>query len=723
MTTAALPPQPSVEPSRLEPAAGKARVRFEALLAVRLFSTALGLPSSLINAYAEHADGVPLRLTLVSLALPSAAIGLSWLMTERTERLAASIITGLVAAITVANLLTWGVTPGSALVAALLCVCCAVFFGMRLAQVAWLATALLLAWYLAAGQVRIPPQPSPTGPLAELRLWTTTMTVSGIMLGLVAAVVGGLERSTRALGATLDRERTSASTSIAEQSRSHSLLRAAMDATADGLLIVDRTGKVQGANRQFFEMWRIPESLAMSSDDRLLLDFVLEQLADPEAFGRRVRDLYASPSAGSTDTLIFTDGRQFERVSRPQFLGNEVVGRVWSFRDVTERQRVATALAEQTRLLALTQKISHVGSWSLSAPEEPAIWSEETFDLFGVPPTFVPTRREVEALIRPSDRPRLRAWLGDLLAGRRPERLEPIRVIRPNGTERELAGDAEAIATGGAGTARLIGYCQDVTDVRLHEAHLREAQKLEAVGMLASGIAHDFGNLLTVVGGRASVLRRVMREDDPLCADVVEIENAAQRASALTRRLTAFTRQQVLQPTMLQVNQVVADLQPLLGLMVGDQVQLDVELGEGLGLVRMDRSQLEQVLINLTVNARDAMPETGRLNIRTRNVAVGAGEGRQGGPRTPGRYVAMSVTDTGAGMDETTRLRIFDPFFTTKPPGQGSGLGLSVVHGIVSQSGGYVEVESRIGAGTQFDVYLPVIAETTDGLKGPAAPA
>ncbi len=260
-----------------------------------------------------------------------------------------------------------------------------------------------------------------------------------------------------------------------------------------------------------------------------------------------------------------------------------------------------------------------------------------------------------------------------------------------------------------AATAERLRAEQEQEQLR---AQLLQAQKMESVGRLAGGVAHDFNNLLTVINGRSEVMLLDLPADSALREDVTEIRNAGVRAAALTQQLLAFSRQQVLQPRVLDLNQVVADTERLLLRLLGEDVELSVALGAELGRVLADPSQLHQVLMNLVVNARDAMPSGGRLTIATSNVdAEGAGSAPP-----PGRYVRLSVTDTGIGMDAETRRRIFEPFFTTKPLGRGTGLGLSTVYGIVDQSGGRIEVTSEVEAGSTFQIDLPRVDRPVDGV-------
>jgi hypothetical protein len=242
--------------------------------------------------------------------------------------------------------------------------------------------------------------------------------------------------------------------------------------------------------------------------------------------------------------------------------------------------------------------------------------------------------------------------------------------------------------------------------LRRSEEQLRQAQKMEAVGRLAGGIAHDFNNVLTAIFGYTELLIEEFLEDDPRRADVVEIRRAAERAAALTRQLLAFSRKQIMQPRLLDLNEVIKSVENLLTRLVGDDILVELRLAPDLATVRADPGQIEQVLMNLAANARDAMPEGGRLSLSTRNEHRGQQfAGRPG--LAPGPYAVLSVTDTGTGVPLEVREQIFEPFFTTKEQGKGTGLGLATVYGIVKQTGGGIYVESEAGQGTTFLVYLP----------------
>jgi two-component system, cell cycle sensor histidine kinase and response regulator CckA len=368
--------------------------------------------------------------------------------------------------------------------------------------------------------------------------------------------------------------------------RDQVLLRSTLEAATDGIVVVGEDGALVYSNSRFASMWDAPDTLLHGGDHDRLLDFMAERVEDSGAFLDRARSLRASFDE-SFDTLRLRDGREIERYSRPLIGDDGVAGRVWNFRDVTERRRL--------------------------------------------------------------------------------------------------------------------------------QQQFLQAQKMESLGRLAGGVAHDFNNLMTAIIGNAELDLMELPDADPLRPDLEEIRQTAERAANLAHQLLAFSRREIVEPRVLKLNDLVARTERMLRRLIGADVELTTVKSREAGRVKVDPGQFEQILINLAVNARDAMPEGGRMTIRTGAATLERDAGAYGGV-APGRYATLQVSDTGCGMSPEVKERLFEPFFTTKEAGQGTGLGLPTCYGIVNQAGGWIDVESEIGRGTKLTIYLPEAQEHAEPL-------
>ena len=384
--------------------------------------------------------------------------------------------------------------------------------------------------------------------------------------------------------------------------------------------------------------------------------------------------------------------------------------------DRSAEMGVCTSAASGEARLGEAQRLGRVGSWVWDIDRDTAAGSAEFHRIVGTAPSAPLSPAEVlDPLVHPDDRAECRAHVREVLAHQLPFATRELRVVRSDGTERHVIVRAQVSYAGDGRPLSAWGTLQDISERRRLEEQLRRAQRMEALGHLASGVAHDFNNLLTVIRVETDFLEEDIREDDPLQNELREIRRAVERAAGLTRQLLAFSRKQILRPRVLDLNELVRDTSTMLRRLIGEDVELVTTLADNLPPVMADAGQLEQVLVNLAVNARDAMPDGGVLMIET---ALATPNGDVAA-FAAGESITLTVADTGAGIEQGIQPRIFDPFFTTKPAGKGTGLGLSTVLGIVEQSGGHVSVASEPGHGARFTVRLPRAAADVIGHDQP----
>ncbi|MGH9942239.1 MAG: PAS domain-containing hybrid sensor histidine kinase/response regulator [Pyrinomonadaceae bacterium] len=503
-----------------------------------------------------------------------------------------------------------------------------------------------------------------------------------------------------------------------------SLLAATLQATNDGILIVNLEHEIVARNERLNEMWCVPESLVGSPDARQLFAHTLTQLKEPEEFAARVEQLYAEPETSSHDLIKLKDGRSFERTSKPQLIEGRAVGRVWSFRDVSEQRRAEESLRrseERYRALAETATDAII---TINAAGQIAYVNEAARRVFGYEAEEMVGQR-LHLLLPEYIRKAYDSALGDLDEVKR--RFGPWAVTELPGltrSGREIPLEISFSEFSKDGERFVTAIMRDISERKETEERLRQmnlqlllSQKLEAVGTLTGGIAHEFRNILTAITMHTGFLRKKAGDNENLQRHVRGIAEAGQRARTITDQLLAFSRKEMRNPSVLDLNKeirgVVRTVQPELP---GVRVELDLQ--SDLSRVLMDRSQLGQLLLNLIVNAREAMPQSGTLIIQTDEIYVDEESAQRRGIVRPGYYVRVRLTDTGVGMDDETQKRIFEPFFTTKDVGQGTGLGLSMVYGIIKVSKGYVLVESTPGVGTTFEIFLPQVGASDTVAKG-----
>jgi PAS domain S-box-containing protein len=387
-----------------------------------------------------------------------------------------------------------------------------------------------------------------------------------------------------------------------------------------------------------------------------------------------------------------------------------VIGTFSSGMDITVRNHAVKALHTAEERMRFTLEAAGVGIWDMDYTTGVIQWSPILESQYGLQPgTFGGSFDALVERVHPQDR---EALLGTMATAKRSgaDFSTQHRALWPDGTVRWLSGAGRIHLDEHGKPERGVGISLDVTERRTLEERYQQSQKMEAIGRLAGGVAHDFNNLLTVILGHCDLLLDDLPFDDPCQADVAEIQKAGVSGAGLTRQLLAFSRKQAIEPTVLDLNAVVVDMRTMLGRLIGEDVSVVLDLSPDLARVKADRGQFEQVVLNLGVNARDAMPAGGTLTIKTANVQVGQHFAAAHPPLTTGAHVVLMVTDTGTGMTPEVRARLFEPFFTTKELGKGTGLGLATVHGVVTASGGIVHVDSEIGRGTSFNVYFPTAA-------------
>jgi two-component system cell cycle sensor histidine kinase/response regulator CckA len=384
--------------------------------------------------------------------------------------------------------------------------------------------------------------------------------------------------------------------------------------------------------------------------------------------------------------------------------------------------------ADQHRaFLEKAQEVAHIGSWVAELDGSNRLsWSTELYRIFGVSVGDFPgSARAFIEHVHPEDVAIVREASAAAIEGGKPYDVVH-RIVTGDGRTRWVHQQADVIRDESGRPIRMIGTAQDITDRRQLELQLRHSQKMEAIGRLAGGVAHDFNNALTIISGYTELVLSALAEDDPTRADVEEIRRAATRAESVTRQLLMFSRQKATELRAFDLNKVVSGLSRLLERALGSRVLFRAELAPSLPMIRGDAGQIEQAIVNLTANARDAISDGGEVTIETAVRTVDQTFSRAHDPMPAGSYVILSVSDTGHGFDRETQARIFEPFFTTKAIGKGTGLGLAMVYGSVKQSGGFIFVESEVGRGTTFRLYFPAVdlpVETKAPHQRPSEPA
>ncbi len=520
-----------------------------------------------------------------------------------------------------------------------------------------------------------------------------------------------LQQSNRELSREVE-----ARTSAEEASgRSVSLLRATLESTADGILVVDRAGRIVDYNQRFLELWHIPGDLIEAQNDEWALAYVADQLSNPDEFITKVKELYRQPDEESLDILHFKDGRIFERYSRPQRIDNRVVGRVWSFRDITERKRADDYLRESRELLnAIVEGTSDSiyakdlnGRFRLFNTAASRLTGKSTEETLGKDDTFLFSEEEARVVMA-MDRslmadPRTVTFEEELVCGR-----EHKVFLTTKGSLCDEHGNSVGIF----GISRDITESKNIEAERLEmERRLLHSQKLESLGVLAGGIAHDFNNLLAVILGNLDLTQLKVPPDSPAHKNINDALKACQRAAKLIGQMLDYAGKGLLLLKEINLNDIVLEYAALFRTSVARNIELTITTAPDLPKIKADQEQIQQVAMNLIINAAEAIGaghglitiSTGVLDCDDAYLSRSRVEEKP----SPGRFVYLEVSDNGCGMDDETLSRLFEPFYTTKFMGR--GLGMSAVLGIVRGHGGAIMLESEAGRGSTFRVLFPSI--------------
>lgn len=497
-------------------------------------------------------------------------------------------------------------------------------------------------------------------------------------------------------------ERRAAAAALAASEKHY---RTILEHVGDAIFVNDTTGRYIDANPQACEL------TGYSREELLQLSFTDTYIpVERHIAAKRMANAIAGHQITFTRPLLRKNGAVILIEGSVIILPNGHA--LATFRDITERERVAAQTRDsEQRFRDLAENVREIffivdpltGHADYVNPAYEEVFGQSRQYAYTTPYAWTQA-------IHPEDRDKAVASEREATHDGAPSAVE-FRIIRPDGSIRWIRGRATPVRNANGIITRLVGVAEDITEFKRTEAQFLQAQKMEAVGRLAGGIAHDFNNLLTVILSYGALIAGDLEAGDPHGRDIEEMIAAGTRATELTRQLLAFSRQQVLQPKVLDLNALITNVSRMLTRVIGEDVDLATVLGADIGAVKADPGQIEQVLMNLVVNARDAMPDGGKVTIETANVEVDASFYSAQTPITPGRYLQIAVSDTGVGMTEATRSHLFEPFFTTKERGKGTGLGLATVYGIIRQSGGFISVYTEVNRGTTFRIYLPRVDE------------
>ncbi len=499
------------------------------------------------------------------------------------------------------------------------------------------------------------------------------------------------------VGAIIDiTERKKAEKSLKQ---SLSLLEATLNSTADGILVVDGQGKVVSYNERFIELWKIPKPLAAAGNDNDLISYVLDQLLDSNQFVHKVMELYSHPENESNDQLEFKDGRVFERYSCPQIISGEVVGRVWSFRDITERKRTEKALILSEKKYRRVIDASPVAFWSQSAiTNELFMISDAIKNITGyAADDFIKTPSLIKSITHQEDREIWDKHLEALLTEKDSKNFE-IRLIHKNGSARMVSVWLTPIIENDGKLGRIDGIGMDITEKKMLEQKIVQTEKMAAIGLLAAGVAHEFNNLLCGITGNLSFVQSNISDSEISRKGISEAINASDRAAELIRSLLSYSRANVNEMTEVRIDEIIKNLLKLVDKeIVKANINLTTDFRD-VPVIRGVPGQLQQVFLNILINSIHAVKESGIISISVWSC---------------GERVYVEISDNGVGIKKEFMDKIFDPFFSKNQISndkkvEGTGLGLSICYNIVKNHSGEILVKSEPGIGTEFTVILPI---------------
>ncbi len=513
---------------------------------------------------------------------------------------------------------------------------------------------------------------------------------------------------------------------ITEQERAEELLRqktalleAQVSASLDGILVVDKGKKIL-QNQQFNDLFKIPAHIAGSDDDEPRIEWIKGLTRNPEEFYEKVAYMHAHPDETMRDEVELKDGTVLDRYTRP-VVGKEgkYYGRIVTFRDITERKRSEMALRASRLQLSEAMDLAHIVYWEFDPAAQRFVFDDPFYAFLGTTAEqeggYLMTREEyAQRFIHPDDLPLYYQFVAQSSSGPGPESVADMehRIIRRDGEVRHILARVRTVKAESGRVVKRYGANQDITERKRMESQLRQAQKMEAIGTLAGGIAHDFNNMLAIIIGNAELALDDVEDIEGPKRNLEQIITASKRARNLVKQILTFSRKTEQGKHPLKLPPLIEETCKLLQGTLPSTIRTECELAAGSDTVYADPTQMEQVVMNLATNAAHAMSDGGGvLAIALSNVVVTQDGLKPDEGMSPGRYVKLSVRDTGTGMTREVQRRIFEPFFTTKEARQGTGMGLAVVYGIVKGHNGAITVESEPGRGSVFTVFLPSVEE------------